>query len=90
VTWFRVAGDAGYPAAQLALGRMYLEGRGTARDPTRGFAWLALAAAQKFNGAEEARTAALAALPPEAVTAAQAEARRLGETRLPKGVALDF
>ncbi len=90
MTWLRAAAEAGHAPAQLDLGRMYLDGRGTLRDPARAYGWLTLATAQMVPGASEARASALAALKPDEIQAAKAEARRLVETRLPAGTQVDF
>ncbi|HTY51516.1 MAG TPA: tetratricopeptide repeat protein [Steroidobacteraceae bacterium] len=44
--WVRSAAEYGIPAAQLRLGRMLLEGAGTARDAAQALRWFARAAAQ--------------------------------------------
>jgi uncharacterized protein len=44
--WVRSAAEHGIPAAQLRLGRMLLEGRGTPRDEREAFAWFTRAAGQ--------------------------------------------
>ena len=44
--WVRSAAEHGMPAAQLRLGRMLLEGRGTPRDEREAFAWFTRAAGQ--------------------------------------------
>lgn len=89
VTWLRLAADAGYGPAQFELGRMYVSGRGWARDVVAAYAWLTVAAAQKVEGAAEARAALVATLKPDELEAARAEARRLGESRLPPGASID-
>lgn len=51
--WMRKAGDQGLPAAQLAVGRMYLFGfEEMGSDPAEAQAWLTRAAA---NGSKEAQ-----------------------------------
>ena len=51
LVWVRAAAQAGFPAAQVRLGRMLLEGAGTPPDARGAYAWFARAAR---NGDSEA------------------------------------
>jgi len=51
VQWYLKAADQGMPTAQLALGKMLMEGRGVVRDDAAALQWLSLA---HVNGSKRA------------------------------------
>lgn len=51
VSWYLKAADQGMPTAQLALGKMLMEGKGVARDDAAALQWLSLA---HVNGSKRA------------------------------------
>lgn len=79
--WLQLAAVSGNGDAQYALGQMYRAGMGLSADNAKAYMWFNLAAAQDVAGAAAQRDAALRSLTPAQVLEAQAEARRLSQTR---------
>jgi TPR repeat protein len=52
VLWFRKAAEQGYAPSELALGNMYLQGRGIPRDMNLAAFWIQKAAEQELPAAE--------------------------------------
>ena len=78
--------NAGNAKAQYALGLMYRAGTGIPIDSVRAYVWFNVAAAQGVSGAAAARDSVLGRLTPAELLEAQAEARRMRETHIPKTV----
>ena len=84
--WLQRAAESGNANAQYALGLMYRTGAGIPVDSMRAYVWLNVAAAQGVSGAASARDSVLGRLAPAELLEAQAEARRMSETHIPKAV----
>ena len=84
--WLQRAAESGNAKAQYALGLMYRTGMGIPVDSMRAYVWLNVAAAQGVSGAASARDSVLGRLTPAELLEAQAEARRMSETHIPKTV----
>jgi uncharacterized protein len=82
--WLQRAAEGGSANAQYALGLMYRTGMGAPVDSRKAYVWLNVAAAQGVSGAASARDMALERLSAAELREAQAEARRLSETYIPK------
>ena len=82
--WLQRAAETGNAKAQYALGLMYRSGMGTPIDSMKAYVWLNVAAAQGVPGAASARESVLGRLTPAELLEAQAEARRMSETHIPK------
>jgi hypothetical protein len=82
--WLQRAAESGSARAQYALGHMYRTGMGIPVDSIRAYVWFNVAAAQGVSGAASARDAVLVRLTPAELQEAQAEARRMSETFIPK------
>ena len=50
--WYRKAAEQGFAQAQLALGNMYMKGRGVAQDYKEAAKWYRQAAEQRFAAAQ--------------------------------------
>jgi TPR repeat protein len=84
--WLQRAAESGNANAQYALGLMYRTGMGIPINSMRAYVWLNVAAAQGVSGAASARDSVLGRLTSAELREAQAEARRLSETHIPKAV----
>lgn len=82
--WMQLAAEGGNGLAQLALGIMYRTGLGIPIDNIKAYVWLNVAAAQGVAGATVARDAVLPRLSQTELQEAQAQARRLSASFLPK------
>jgi hypothetical protein len=87
--WLQRAAEGGSAKAQYALGLMYRTGIGAPADSVKAYVWLNVAAAQGVSGAALARDMALERLSPTELREAQAEARRISETYIPKPAPAD-
>jgi len=84
--WLQRAAESGNANAQYALGLMFRNGTGIPIDSMRAYVWLNVAAAQGVSGAASARDSVLTRLTSAELLEAQAEARRMSETHIPKTV----
>jgi len=74
----REAAEAGNPAAQYELGRMYREGRDAALDPLTAYVWFHLAALGGHGPAGEARDELAETLTPEQIEEARHLVKKWG------------
>jgi hypothetical protein len=76
--WFRRAAEGGHGGARIALGQLFLHGRGVPEDKVMAYVWLDLAVAQgddELGLGEKGRRQALAQMTPQQQTRAQALAQ---------------
>jgi|GEM_PF-5335849 len=69
--WFTQAASKGHPRAQYNLGVMYAQGEGIVQNLVEAYIWFNLSAAQRMEGALEARDMIAASLTPSALMKAQ-------------------
>lgn len=79
LVWYEQAARRGMTNAQVLVGAMYADGRGTPRDSVRAYAWLERAVLAGHPQADLARDAVGATLSPEEVRKAQALAVQLAK-----------
>lgn len=75
VLWYERAAKKGYGQAQLALGKIYHEGQGVKVDNVEAYKWFKLAQRQGVPGADQELANCAAAMSPEQISAAEAEAK---------------
>jgi TPR repeat protein len=73
--WIRLAANQGVPAAQLALGLMYINQEGVPQDDVNAHMWLNLAAARGIRDAIELRDKIAELMTPEQIAHVQHLAR---------------
>ena len=76
-TLYQTAAEWGHKGAQYVLGNLYLQGKGVAKDPVTGYAWLQVAAESPDREIRKARTAAGKNLTSEQKAQAEALAEKL-------------
>jgi len=79
-TLYQTAAQWGHKGAQYVLAELYAQGKGVARDPVTGYAWLEVAAESPDREIRKARTAAAKNLTPEQKTEAEALAEKLASS----------
>ena len=72
--WYTKAAHRTHVQAQYNLGMLYHEGKGVAKDPVRAYYWIKVAALQGDDLAQEALKKVGAAMSPEQIREAEAEA----------------